>query len=275
MAPLEGAPPSRSALVDVAKQNDLLATRGEYNAACQVHTLSVVGFTNCTIKLPLGVPVIHGTNAASRVDIAVVNCDTASAIRSLMAYVEDPTKIAALNFANAYNVGGGYKTGASAQEEDLCRVMPMLYSQLKKLRYPLAGSSAHFTTTWLCRSPQYELVKPLKVNVISASMPDLSKRSEPLRKRVDSDEWRLAVTLRIRTVLHAALYMHMEHLVLGAFGCGAFQNPAKEVARIFHDELRSAEFVGAFSSVVFAIVDHHTQDDGNFHTFAREFGCDI
>ena len=85
----------------------------------------------------------------------------------------------------------------------------------------------------------------------------------------------MAVTLRIRTVLHAALYMHIKHLVLGAFGCGAFQNPAKEVARIFHDELRSAEFVGAFSSVVFAIVEHHIQDDGNFHTFAREFGCDI
>merc|ERR1712032_1768816 len=40
------------------------------------------------------------------------------------------TKVCGLNFANGEHVGGGYKHGAMAQEEDLCRMIPTLYSSL-------------------------------------------------------------------------------------------------------------------------------------------------
>ena len=50
-----------------------------------------------------------------------------------------------LNFANAHHAGGGYLRGARAQEEDLCRLMPTLYTALKRLAYPLAEDQAHYS----------------------------------------------------------------------------------------------------------------------------------
>ena len=55
-----------------------------------------------------------------------------------------PTKVG-LNFANAHHAGGGYLRGARAQEEDLCRLMPTLYTALKRLAYPLAEDQAHYS----------------------------------------------------------------------------------------------------------------------------------
>ena len=60
--------------------------------------------------------------------------DTASAARAL---AERGIEAACLNFANQYHTGGGYLSGARAQEEDLCRLVPQLYSQLSKLPYPI------------------------------------------------------------------------------------------------------------------------------------------
>ena len=199
--PLQRPLRGREELRQVAVSNDELVQDGEYVVGGRRHILRAVGLANRTIPLPSDVPVVHlGSKVAVQTDIAVVCQDTASALRTLVSNVDDATKVAALSFANSRRVGGGYKTGALAQEEDLCRVMPMLYSQLKKLIYPLPADSAHFTTTLLCRSPEYELVDPLLVNIISASMPNVTDPSEPLHGRVESDEWWLAVTLRIRAV---------------------------------------------------------------------------
>ncbi|WP_145385879.1 TIGR02452 family protein [Stieleria neptunia] len=43
-------------------------------------------------------------------------------------------------------------------------------------------------------------------------------------------------------------------LVLGAWGCGAFENDPKRTAQDFRDALES-DFAGHFSTVVFAITD--------------------
>ena len=60
---------------------------------------------------------------------------------------------------------------------------------------------------------------------------------------------------RMRSVLNAAVHEGVEVLVLGAFGCGAFCNDGSTVARLFSQVLKSGEFAGAFSHVIFAILE--------------------
>ena len=56
--------------------------------------------------------------------------------------------------------------------------------------------------------------------------------------------------------------------MLSAFGCGAFGNPADQVARIYREELE--ERAGAFDVIVFAIFDPGYPPD-NLGPFKRVF----
>jgi uncharacterized protein (TIGR02452 family) len=74
--------------------------------------------------------------------------------------------------------------------------------------------------------------------------------------------------MRVDTVLYAAVKSQRPNLVLGAWGCGAFGNPAAPVAAIFRDRLSSEEFRGCFKTVVFAIID--PLGTGNLRPFKKE-----
>ena len=202
----------------------------------------------------------------------MANVDTATALGELTRSLPNE-RVAALNMANARHIGGGYARGAMAQEEDLCRVMPALVHQLRKRQYPLRADQAHFTTTLLARNAHYALLPQWQeVNVISSAMPCLRPGGALV---AGTREWCDTVRLRIRAVLHAAVEERVENIILGAFGCGAFHNPAKDVAVCFCEVLRSEEFAGAFRRVVFAIVDPRPQDGGNLRTFERELAAGL
>ena len=59
---------------------------------------------------------------------------------------------------------------------------------------------------------------------------------------------------RILKVLAVAEHHHHLALVLGAWGCGAFENDGNQIASLFREALATT-FRGAFEHVVFAITD--------------------
>src|SRR5205814_7169654 len=74
----------------------------------------------------------------------------------------------------------------------------------------------------------------------------------------DRDRMRTKVRLMLRM---AALNGH-RRLVLGALGCGAFNNPKEEVVKLFKEVFAEPEFKGGWwKEVVFAVLD--TEKDGN------------
>ncbi|HRW07740.1 MAG TPA: hypothetical protein P5121_21710 [Caldilineaceae bacterium] len=62
----------------------------------------------------------------------------------------------------------------------------------------------------------------------------------------------------------------VRHVVFGAFGCGAFRNPAAQVARIYREEL--VQYRTFLDVVAFAIFDAGYGPD-NFTPFKAEFNA--
>ncbi|KAK4119406.1 hypothetical protein N657DRAFT_650226 [Parathielavia appendiculata] len=59
-------------------------------------------------------------------------------------------------------------------------------------------------------------------------------------------------------------------LVLGAIGCGAFQNPPQEVAKCWQEVLSETEFAGGwFKEIWFAVYDR--RNEGNYEIFKEAF----
>lgn len=80
----------------------------------------------------------------------------------------------------------------------------------------------------------------------------------------------------MRTILRIGLEHGHDSLVLGALGCGAFRNPPRHVAKLFHEVMEEAEFLNKYKLLVFAILDDHNahkshNPEGNFKPFADEF----
>lgn len=81
-------------------------------------------------------------------------------------------------------------------------------------------------------------------------------------------DWAIRVTCTVRTVLQAAISTGHANIILGAFGCGAFGNPARHVAAIFREQIESVEFRGYFANIIFAIID--PVGTGNLRPFQQE-----
>ena len=81
---------------------------------------------------------------------------------------------------------------------------------------------------------------------------------------------------KIRTIMRIGLIHGHDSLVLGAFGCGAFRNPPRHMARLFHENINEREFASKYRCIIFAILDDHNAYQvhnpvGNFKPFAEEF----
>ena len=112
-----------------------------------------------------------------------------------------------------------------------------------------------------------QLIPPQGVcTVITSCMPSNTWRTTECRP--GSMAWISTVRLRFRAILNCAKVRGISDIVLGAIGCGTFDNPPKLVAQQFLQLLDAAEFKGQFENVVFAV---HDADAGpNYVAFQEE-----
>ena len=194
---------------------------------------------------------------------------------------------AALNMANAYIPGGGYVEGCPAQEENMFR-----------------RTDCHFAIGDREMDPETERYRPEMSAVLNAEQgrvfldvrrPRVCVRGPEDRTREDLGyawlphdevfhfhELRAAALdlrdgsefdpeaagQRICAQLDTLIDARVRLAVLSAFGCGAFLNPAHEVAGLYREALSARS--GEFDCVAFAIF-HPGYGPDNLTAFERVF----
>ena len=193
-------------------------------------------------------------------------------------------RVCVLNFANARHPGGGVKSGASAQEESLCRITT-LYANLTDPGMMLAFYRHHeeiyldyFGNDDCIFSPNVCVLRtdtqtpellPEKdrffVDVITCAAPDMrGVNQRPLKGRLPA-----IYEKRIRAILETAKKENEDKLILGAFGCGAFQNDPQLVATAFKAVL--PDYRRDFSVIEFAVYTGG-KPSPNYDAFAQALG---
>jgi uncharacterized protein (TIGR02452 family) len=202
------------------------------------------------------VPVPAFPSRPTRVE--VVNASTLDAARAL---AERGNRVAALNFASAKNPGGGFLTGARAQEESLARASGLYALLLGNPMYDYHRSHPDpMYTTWVVYCPDVPVFRLDSGRLLDApyscsflTSPAVNVGALRHRER-RGEEVRRMMQERVERVLGVAALHGHEALVLGAWGCGVFRNDPGQVAELFRLAL-AGRFRGAFTRVVFAVLD--------------------
>jgi len=120
--------------------------------------------------------------------------------------------------------------------------------------------------------------RPMKLGFINQA----AYKSPPIKETGGQQELsnrvKKCILRKLAAVLNTAVIHNHEVLILGAFGCGVYENPPNVIARLFHQLLGpGGRFEGVFRAVIFAIVDGRParhNPKGNLHPFANIFGVE-
>ena len=185
-------------------------------------------------------------------------------------------KVCVLNFASASNPGGGVTKGSTAQEECLCRCSTLyfslntkemwdgFYSPHRNAGNPLHNDDIIYTpdvTVFKSDTANPTLLPKkdwYKVNVITCAAPNLrenpsNQMNKDGNKKAQLSEKELLELheKRIKRILDVAVKEGNEVIILGAFGCGAFQNSPRIVARAAKNVIQ--DYLHAFQVIEFAV----------------------
>jgi uncharacterized protein (TIGR02452 family) len=188
--------------------------------------------------------------------IEVTNETTLAAARRLDAGA------ACLVFASAKNPGGGFRTGASAQEEDIARASALVdclvsvpeyyefHRRQRDLRY--SDRVIYSPRVPVFRDDRDDLLEvPYLTSFLTAAAPNLGAIAS--NQPADAPSVPDVLAARAGRVLDVAAAHGHRTLVLGAWGCGVFRNDPAVVAASFARHLGRTR--GRFDRVVFAVYD--------------------
>jgi len=199
-------------------------------------------------------------------------------------------KVAVHNFASATNPGGGVERGANAQEECLCRCSGLFFSLNTPAMWdgfykphraahdPIHNDDIIYTpdVTVFKSDTANPVLMPEKdwyrVDVITCAAPNLRENPSNLfnmgdgdhRVKISDAELQKVHEKRLRRMLEVALLYERDTIILGAFGCGAFQNDPETVAVANLNVIR--DYLYAFKNIEYAVYCS-PRDERNYTIF--------
>ncbi|MER7463265.1 TIGR02452 family protein [Streptomyces sp. NPDC097981] len=270
-----------SRLREIARENATIVAAGGYRTRSgrQVSLAAALAEARAGTRIYGPNRIIPGENLPAggrETTVEVTGESSTVAARRLAADGPAPVPVAVLNFASARNPGGGYLRGAKAQEEALCRASALYETLLEAPEYyevHRAGRSTFYTDRVIhspgvpvFRDDRGELLDaPFRAGFLTSPAPNAGtiRRQEPER----AAEIPAALARRAERVLETATLHGYPRLVLGAWGCGVFQNDPAEVAEAFR-ALLAGRFAGVFDRVAFGVLD---RNPGPREAFERAF----
>ncbi|MCR5735769.1 MAG: TIGR02452 family protein [Lachnospiraceae bacterium] len=195
-------------------------------------------------------------------------------------------KVCVHNFASATTPGGGVVKGSGAQEECLCRTSTLYFcisiqDMWDRFYNPHRRELDNIHNGDLIYTPDVFVIKTdtaqpkrlqekdwYKVDVITLAAPRLrggARQGEKPRAVTDRELIEIHEA-RMRRFCDVAKANGAEVLVLGAFGCGAYLNPAGVVAQAMKNVIE--DYLYDFRTIEFAVYCP-PQDDRNYREFER------
>lgn len=210
--------------------------------------------------------------------ISLSEISTLQATRELYATKSPSSKIAVLNFASAKHEGGGFKSGAQAQEESLAR-SSTLYSSLmteqaqKFYTKHKKDNGEGFYSHAIIFSPRVTFIRddkgaylePIEADVVVSA----AVNAGVARRKYTEADIEVAMRERMGRILFLCESQGATDLVLGSFGTGVFKNSVEMVSRVWKELLvdEGARFKESFENVVLAVLGEET-----FKIFKGTFG---
>jgi uncharacterized protein (TIGR02452 family) len=269
----------RSKAAALAKQTLAILESGRYEteagAVVDISAMLRHAMKN-TCSYPPDLEIAAAPAGTSSSQIGVANESTLVSAQRLVAAGYRPV---ALNFASAKHPGGGFKSGARAQEESLARSSGLhscLQGNAMYEHHRSLGDAMY--SNYVIYSPDVPvfrtdegalLEQPFLCSFITA--PAVNAKVVLERNPSARAAIREAMRERVRKVLGIAAMHGHEALVLGAWGCGVFGNDCREIAELFHEAL-TQPFRGTFARIEFAILDWSEEERfiGPFRTVFAE-----
>ena len=198
--------------------------------------------------------------------ISVINTDSVSAVVEYSKL----GKTCVLNMASYKRPGGGVHNGARAQEECLFRCSNLIHVVPTSL-YPLEVNEALYTKEAIFfKDKDYEYMEPVVCDVITIAAINLNENAkyDPVQ---NITEYRKITKDKIRLMVSLAAQNGVKNLILGAWGCGVFNNDPTTMSQYFSEVLVGEGYSVDFDNIVFAIINDHNSVGNNFDIFNNKF----
>ena len=266
---------SRQRNVDIAEENYKIVKKGYYRKNGQIIDLPQADYSRVIVIDPFQADEIE--------DKVIINTDDVDAEMYVVeadsfAVADGLERSLVMNFANAHTPGGGYLTGANAQEECLCRQSTLYCSISSEIatemyQYNLEHHNPCYSDYMLLspnvcifRDIHGELLdEPYLTSVITVPAPNRNGAAKKVKQSIVD----IIMKNRLSKMFAIATEYGYKSLVLGAWGCGAFGNNPHKVARYFYDCLIKYGYACNFDMIAFAIIGKN--DRGNLLAFSDVF----
>jgi uncharacterized protein (TIGR02452 family) len=156
-----------------------------------------------------------------------------------------------LNMADDIIPGGWVNVGSFAQEESLFRRSNYHFTLTRDL-YPILDTQAIYSpAVTVFKGPDLE---PLDIprQFAFIACPGIKYPFLDDDGKFEDEDYRI-LEEKIKTILQVAITYGHDSIIFGALGCGAWQNPSREVAQIFRNVLD--DYDGYIPNFIFAILD--------------------